>query len=190
MRQIDFHQIPPFYTADADEPFGVHVMVETPRGSGHKFAYSELYGVLELSRILRGGMVWPSDFGFVPQTLGGDDDPLDVALLIDEPCFPGCLVRARLLGVIGLVKNGEVNDRLVACPTASEAPGWKDVRTLDDLPRRHLRELEAFLVDYNTFEGNEVELTGWRPREVAREAVRAATERWHAAHAPRDSGTR
>src|ERR671917_298025 len=134
MGLIDYHHIPPFFTGDPNEPFAVHVIVETPRGSGHKFAYNEKYGVLELSRILRSGMVWPCDFGFVPQTFGGDGDPLDVALLIDEPSFPGCLVRARLLGVIGLVKNDKVNDRLVACPTAFEAPGWKDVRTLDDLP--------------------------------------------------------
>src|SRR5918999_1225792 len=81
MKLMDFHRIPPFYADDPDEPFAIHVIVETPRGSGHKFAYNEKYGVLELSRILRSGMVWPCDFGFVPQTLGADGDPLDVALL-------------------------------------------------------------------------------------------------------------
>jgi inorganic pyrophosphatase len=181
MRLIDFHQISPFYTEDPDEPFAVHVIVETPRGSGHKYRYNEQYGVLELSRILRGGMVWPCDFGFIPQTLGGDGDPLDVALLIEEPSFPGCLLRVRLLGVIGLVKNGEENDRLVACPIAAEAPGWESVQTMEDISQRQLRELEAFLTDYNTFEGNQIMLTGWRPREAALEAVHAATRAWHRA---------
>jgi inorganic pyrophosphatase len=182
MKLIDFHQIPSCYTADPAELFAVHVIVETPRGSGHKYRYNEQYGVLELSRILRSGMIWPCDFGFIPQTQGGDGDPLDVALLIEEPSFPGCLMRVRLLGVIGLVKNGEENDRLIGCAIAAEAPGWKDVQTLADISQRQLHELEAFLADYNTFEGNQIELTGWRPREAALEAVQTGMLRWQRAH--------
>jgi inorganic pyrophosphatase len=91
-------------------------------------------------------------------------------------------MRVRLLGVIGLVKNGEENDRLVACPIAAEAPGWQAVQTMEDISSRQLRELEAFLADYNTFEGNQINLTGWRSREAALETVHAATRRWQAAH--------
>jgi len=186
MKLIDLHQIPPFCTDNPEEPFAVQVIVETPRGSGHKYRYNEQYGVLELSRILRSGMVWPCEFGFIPQTLGGDGDPLDVALLIEEASFPGCLLRVRLLGVIGFVKNGEENNRLVGCPIAEEAPGWKEVQTLEDISQRQLRELEAFLTDYNTFEGNQIELTGWRSREAALQTVHAATQRWQAAHRARE----
>ena len=110
---IDFNHIPPFYTDDENEPRGVNVIIETPKGSGHKYAWKETYGVIELRRILRGGMVWPCDFGFIPQTHADDGDAIDVALLIDEPCFPGCLVRARVLGSIGLIKNDDENDRLL-----------------------------------------------------------------------------
>ena len=125
-------------------------------------------------------MVWPCDFGFVPQTHADDGDALDVALLIDEPCFPGCLVRARVLGAIGLIKNGEENDRILACPVSREgaAATWDEVRSLDDVSPRLLREIEGFLQDYQTFEGNAIELTGLKSRAQALESVRAAARRW------------
>jgi inorganic pyrophosphatase len=155
-------------------------VVETPRGTGNKFAYDDQHGVIELSRILRSGMKWPCDFGFVPQTLGEDGDALDVALLIDEPTFPGCLVKARLIGVIGLVKNGEVNDRLVACPISKggSASVWDTVHQLADVSSRFLTELEGFLRDYNTFEGHSIELTGRRDAVAALQLVHQAHLHW------------
>jgi len=180
MRPLFFDHIPALYDKDESEPHAVNLIVETPRGTRNKFAYKEEFGVMELRRILRGGMVWPCDFGFIPQTLAGDGDALDVALLIDEPCFPGCLVRARVLGSIGLIKNGEENDRLVACPISlpGSASTWDEARTLEDVSPRLLRELEGFLKDYQTFEGNEIELTGIRGAEAAMESVRESICRW------------
>src|SRR4028119_1804631 len=106
-----FDHIPALFSKDPREPRAVNMIVETPRGQGNKFAYKEEFGVIELRRILRSDMKWPCDFGFIPQTLADDGDTIDVALLIDEPCFPGCLARVRVLGVIGLKKNGVQNDR-------------------------------------------------------------------------------
>ena len=182
MKPLDFDHIPPFFEGDPEEPYAVHAIVETPRGSGHKYGYNEHYGVLELSRILQTGLTWPCDFGFIPQPLARDGDPLDIALLIDEACSPDCLVRARLLGVIGMVKNGKENNRVLVCPTAFEAPQWREVRSLDDLSRRQLRELEAFFADYNTFEGAKIELTGWRGVDAARDCVEDAVQHWRARH--------
>jgi inorganic pyrophosphatase len=178
--KFDFNHIPALYDEDENEPFGINVIIETPRGTRNKFAFKEKYGVIELRRILRGGMVWPCDFGFVPQTLAEDGDAIDVALLIDEPCFPGCLVHARLLGSIGLRKDDEENDRFIACPVSlpGSASTWDEVRTLEDIGRRHLRELEGFLRDYQTFEGNKIEMTGIRGAEEAMESVRKAIEVW------------
>src|SRR5437868_5402088 len=110
MKFFDYHTIPPFFAPTSklpNDPFGIHMVVETPRGSRHKYALNEELGLIEYSRTMKAGMVWPCDFGFIPQTIGGDGDALDVALLIDEGTFPGCLVQARLVGMIGFVKNGE-----------------------------------------------------------------------------------
>ena len=180
MNPLSFDHIPPFYTKDADEPNAINLIVETLRGSGNKFAFKEEYGVMELRRILRSDMKWPCDFGFVPQTLADDGDAIDVALLIDEPCFPGCLVRARVLGVIGLKKNGVQNDRLLACPISlpGAASRWDEVRTLDDLGARIPHEIAGFLRDHQTFEGNRIELTGLGDADYAMQLVRSAAESW------------
>jgi inorganic pyrophosphatase len=174
---MNFNHIPARYE---EEERGVHVVVETPRGSRHKYAWKPEFGVIELRRILRGGMVWPCDFGFIPQTLADDGDALDVALLIDEPCFPGCLVRARILGSIGLIKNGEENDRLLACPISlsGAASTWDEVHSLEDVSPRQIREIEAFLSDHQTFEGNRIELTGVYDAEFAMATVRRAMARF------------
>ena len=178
---IDFNHIPPFYTDDENEPRGVNVIIETPKGSGHKYAWKEKYGIIELRRILPGGMVWPCDFGFIPQTHADDGDAIDVALLIDESCFPGCLVRARVLGSIGLIKNGDENDRLICCPVSRKGAGsvWDEVRDLNDISSRKIREVEAFLKDYQTFEGNEIELTGIKNADEAWQSVQTAAQRWN-----------
>src|SRR5205807_404345 len=86
---------------DADNDAGVlHVIIETPKGSRNKFKYDPEHGLFKLSGVLPLGAVFPYDFGFVPSTTGGDGDPLDVLVLMDEPAFAGCLVPGRLIGVI------------------------------------------------------------------------------------------
>jgi inorganic pyrophosphatase len=133
----------------------VRVVVETPKGSRNKYALDEETGLYALRKVLPAGASFPYDFGFVPSTIGGDGDPLDVLLLLDEPCFPGCLVEARLVGVIeaeqeerGKTKS---NDRLIAVAAASQAHG--EVRGLDDLPARLLDEVEHFFTSYHAARG-------------------------------------
>src|SRR5215212_8024826 len=92
-------------TFAADDPSHVNVVVETPQGSRNKYNFDERLGVFRLGGVLPAGAVFPFDFGFVPSTVGGDGDPLDVLVLMDEPAFPGCLVEARLLGVVEAVQT-------------------------------------------------------------------------------------
>jgi inorganic pyrophosphatase len=180
---FNYHSIPPFYTPTKKlraDPFGINMIVETPRGTRHKYALNEEIGIIEWSRTLPAGMTWPCDFGFIPQTHAGDGDPLDVALLIEEGTFSGCLVQARLVGMIGFVKNGEENNRLLAVPATKGGAGshWTEVRDLSDLSTRKVREIEAFLTQYNEFEGAKIELTGLQNRDAALEAVKTAVEAW------------
>src|SRR3569623_1676893 len=100
-----------------EEKYEVNVIIETPKGSGNKFNYDPESGLYELGSPMPEGFTFPFEFGFIPSTLGDDGDPLDVLVLMGSPTFPGCLVRARLLGVIEATqteKNGkkERNDRL------------------------------------------------------------------------------
>jgi inorganic pyrophosphatase len=134
----------------------LNVLIETPKGCRNKYKYDEKRGLFELSGLLPSGAVFPFDFGFLPSTLGEDGDPLDVLLLMDEPAFPGCLVRSRLIGAIEAKQTerggkAQRNDRLIAVPEKSR--DHEQVHTLRDLSSNVLEEIEHFFVSYNQLKG-------------------------------------
>jgi inorganic pyrophosphatase len=141
-----------------DDDGVLNVIIETPKGSRNKFNYDEATGLFKLGGVLPAGAAFPFDFGFVPSTLGGDGDPLDVLVLMDEPAFTGCLVRVRAVGVVEAEqteRDGEPtrNDRLIG--VAAESRLHKGVRTLAALGDALLDEIEHFFVSYNDFKGKE-----------------------------------
>ena len=152
------------------------VVIDTPKGSRNKFKYDEELGVFTLGGVLPAGAVFPYDFGYVPCTRGGDGDPVDVLLLMDEPAFVGCVVPARLIGVIEAKQTEggktERNDRLLA--VADNSRNHRDVRTLDDLHGNLVEEIEHFFVSYNEAKGKRFEPTGRAGRERAEEVLRAS----------------
>ncbi len=153
-----------FFQLDTyDEETGdLNVIIETPQGSRNKFNYDEERGLFKLGGVLPAGASFPFDFGFVPQTLGGDGDPLDVLLLMDEPAFAGCLVLARLIGVIEAEQTEEDgmtrNDRMIA--VASESRAHRDVRAITDISEQLVTEIEHFFISYNVIKGKEFKPTG------------------------------
>jgi inorganic pyrophosphatase len=96
---------------DADDKEILQVIIETPKGSRNKYAFDPEQEIFALKKVLPAGMAFPYDFGFIPSTLGGDGDPLDVLVLMDEPAFPGCLLKCRIIGVI----EGEQGDKTKKC---------------------------------------------------------------------------
>lgn len=148
----------PFVTLPAfDEESGdLNAIVDTPKGSRNKYKYDETLRLFKLSGVLPAGAFFPYDFGYVPSTEGEDGDPLDVLILMDEPAFVGCLVPARLIGVIEAEqteRDGETerNDRLIA--VAANSHNHKDVQALDDLNQNLVDEIEHFFVSYNEVKG-------------------------------------
>jgi inorganic pyrophosphatase len=162
----------------ADEGGELHVIIETPKGSRNKFDYDEGHALFKLGGVLPAGAVFPFDFGFIPSTIGGDGDPLDVLLLMDEPAFPGCLVPSRLVAVIEAEqteRDGKCtrNDRLIA--VAADSRAHKEVRTLADLNATMLDEIEHFFVSYNEIKGKTfVPLGRYGPVKAARLVEEAA----------------
>lgn len=146
-----FLDIPP-----RDEKTGlVNVVVDTPGGSRNKYKIDEKLEVLKLSRILPEGHSFPFDFGSIPRTRAEDGDALDVMVLIDEPTFPGCLLRVRLIGVMAgrQTEKGKTirNDRLLAVPeTKVNKPAVRDIADVD--PER-IRQIQHFFVSYNLAQG-------------------------------------
>ena len=141
----------------------LNVVIETPKGSRNKYTYDEKTGLFKLGGVLPAGASFPFDFGFVPSTLGGDGDPLDVLVLMDEPAFTGCLVYVRLIGVVEAEqteRNGETerNDRLIG--VAAESRLQRHVRALGSLSPDLLEEIEHFFISYNQIKGKEFKPLG------------------------------
>ena len=147
----------------------LQVIIETPKGSRNKYAFDPEQRIFALKKVLPAGMAFPHDFGFLPQTMAPDGDPIDVLLLMDEPAFPGCAVRARLIGVIeGEQIEGKKrirNDRLVAIAEANHM--YANITKLKDLPEQFLRELQDFFVNYHKLEGKQYKLLGCKGAQTA-----------------------
>ena len=135
----------------------LNVVIETPKGSRNKFNFDPNSGLFKLGGVLPTGASFPFDFGFIPRTHGEDGDPLDVLLIMDEPAFPGCLIEARLLGVMKALQNQSDtkirNDRIIAVATHSR--DQSHLQTIHDLSRELLEEIEHFFRSDNEAKGKQ-----------------------------------
>ena len=152
----------------------LQVIIETPRGCRNKYSFDETQKIFVLKAALPAGMAFPYDFGFIPQTIGDDGDPLDVLVLMDEPAFPGCALMARLIGVI----EGEQiapgmkpvrNDRLVA--VADTTHMYEKFKRLKDMPKQSLREIQEFFVNYHRLQGKKFKLLGIHGEKTALDLI-------------------
>ena len=144
---------------DADSG-SLHVIIETPKGSRNKYKYDTKHRLFMLSKVLPSGSTFPYDFGYIPSTRAQDGDPLDVLVLMDEVVFSGCLITARLIGVIKAEqKDGDQtvrNDRLIAI--ASQSHEQQNVQSIEQLDAYLIEEIEHFFISYHELDGEQ-----WRP---------------------------
>lgn len=150
------------------------VIIETPKGCRNKYAYDPKERIFELKTVLPAGMSFPYDFGFVPATIGGDGDPLDVLVLMDEPAFAGCKLTCRVIGIIegeqGDKKEKERNDRVVAIEADNHS--FSQIKHIDDLGKLFLRELEQFFVNYHKLSGKEYRILAAKGPAAAQRAIK------------------
>lgn len=156
----------------------INVIIETPRGSRNKYKHDPTTGLFKLGGVLPAGHSFPYDFGFIPGTIGGDRDPLDVLVLMDEPGFVGLWVESRLIGgwkAYQTEKDGEKqrNDRLVA--VSKESLIYKAVKTLDDLDSTLVEQFVHFFISYNEAKGKKFKTTKQFDAADAVELVRRFT---------------
>jgi inorganic pyrophosphatase len=151
----------------------IQVVIETPKGSRNKYDFDPEEKVFRLKKVLPAGMTFPYDFGFIPRTLAEDGDPVDVLVLMDEPAFPGCVLKCRLIGVIegeqGDGKDKERNDRVVAVEKDNHS--FADIDHLDDLGKEFLRELEQFFVNYHSLSDEEFRVLGAKGPKQAKKRI-------------------
>ena len=164
---------------DPDDPDVVQVIIETPKGSRNKYAFDPEQRIFELKKVLPAGMVFPYDFGFVPSTVAEDGDPTDVLVLMDEPAFPGCLLRCRLIGIIegreGKKKKWERNDRVVAIEIQNYS--YSHVKHIKDLGKEFIAELEDFFVNYHQLSGKAYRILDVRGPSEARKRIKDGMRR-------------
>lgn len=145
----------------------VDVFVEIPKGSRTKYELDKKSGRIRLDRVLFSSVHYPADYGFISDTLGGDGDPLDALVVVEEPTFPGCILPARPIGTLLMHDAKGADEKILGVPVGD--PRFDEIRELEDLPRHWRREIETFFATYKTLEGpaGEVRLTGWRGSRVA-----------------------
>ncbi|OHB18867.1 MAG: inorganic pyrophosphatase [Parcubacteria group bacterium RIFCSPHIGHO2_01_FULL_56_18] len=161
-------------------PEEVNVIIEIPKGSNNKYEIDKETGLIKLDRANYTAAAYPFDYGFVPQTLWEDNDPLDIVLLTTYPLSPGILVAARPVAVIDMVDSGESDYKVIAVPVDDKR--WDDVNDLADLNKHMLKEFQHFFETYKNLKGKPVvvEIKGIYGKKEALDAVKKSVELYKA----------
>jgi inorganic pyrophosphatase len=170
----DYMMIPP----GTDIPSVVNTIVEIPKGRRSKFELDKETGLIKLDRYLYSSSVYPGDYGFIPQTLAADGDPLDILVMVNEPTFSGCLIEARVVGMFRMKDKGADDYKVLGVP--NDDPLFGHVKKLEDVPPHFLREVEHFFGTYKQLEGAHTESLGWIAADAATQEVRDAVDRFRA----------
>jgi inorganic pyrophosphatase len=151
-------------------------IVEIPKGSRNKYEYDHESGGIRLDRFLFSSVVYPTDYGFVPDTLSLDGDPLDVMVLVSEPTFPGCRIEVKPIGLFRMKDDQGIDDKVLSVPLTD--PGWNTLETLDEVSEQLKNEIAHFFTVYKQLEHKLVEIDGWYPCEDALKVLDESRERF------------
>ena len=158
--------------AEAD----LHCMVEIPKGSRNKYEWSEELKAITFDRFLFSSVVYPLDYGMIPETLAEDGDPLDAMVAVSEPTFPGCVIPVKPIALFKMRDDKGIDDKIICVPL--QDPNWNHCETLEDLPEQLRDEISHFFEVYKTLEDKEVEVYGWHSREDAISVIDDSRRRW------------
>jgi inorganic pyrophosphatase len=154
-------------------------MVEIPMGSRNKYEYDSELKAIKFDRFVSASVVYPTDYGFIPETLGLDGDELDVLVCVSEPTFPGCLVPVRPIGLFRMRDENGPDDKVVCVPLHD--PRWNVHEDLEDLPKQLRNEIHHFFRVYKDLDPDRhSEPIGWSGRDAALEEIAEAQERFRA----------
>ena len=151
-------------------------VIEIPMGSSVKYELDKKTGLLKLDRILYSAVHYPANYGFIPQTLAEDDDPLDVLVLCQETLGPLTLVKSRAIGLMTMLDSGKQDHKILA--VAVDDPAFNIYRSATELPNHRLAMLRRFFQDYKQLEGKEVEVDEIQPAETTEPIIEAALHRY------------
>ena len=170
----DYMMIPP----GTGEPGVANTIVEIPKGRRTKFEVDKATGLIKMDRYLYSSTMYPGDYGFIPQTLAGDGDPLDILVMVNEPTFSGCLIEARIVGIFKMRDKGFDDFKVLGVPNRD--PLFASIKALEDVPAHFLREVEHFFSTYKQLEGATVDPLGWASHEEGAIEVPSSIDRFRA----------
>ncbi len=158
---------------ETPETLEFDVLIEIPKGSRNKYEYDPEKRMIRYDRMIFSSMHYPSDYGFVPETLAQDGDPLDVLVLVSEPTFPGCLIKVRPIGIFNMADEKGPDAKILCVPVSD--PIWNKLHRLEEVNPHLKAEIEHFFLVYKDLEEKKVAVEGWedevRAREVYYECV-------------------
>lgn len=144
----------------------INVLIEITGGSKNKYEFDKDLNAFILDRVLYSSVKYPYDYGFVPNTLADDGDPLDGMVLMDEPTFPGCVIAARPVGMLEMIDGGDRDEKILCVP--EKDPRYAHVKSLKDIAPHRLEEIAEFFRSYKNLEKKVTEILGWKDvNEVA-----------------------
>lgn len=160
-------------TADA-----LNVIIEIPKMSRVKYELDKETGLICVDRVLYSPMHYPANYGFVPQTLWEDGDPLDVLVMSHEPFVPGCLVSARAIGVLNMTDDGDSDAKILAVPVKD--PRFKQIKNISDIDEHTLKEIQHFFKVYKDLQEKEVVVAEWSDKAEAEKNIAEAIAAYQA----------
>ena len=153
-------------------PAMVNAVIEIPQGSRSKYEVDKETGLLRLDRVIYSSFHYPINYGFIPQTLGQDNDPLDILVLCSQPIQPLCLVKATVIGNMQMIDQGTQDDKIIA--VATKDPSVNHMKNMDELPQHFLAELKNFFEQYKVLENKKVEIDNFQNKEAALKIIEEA----------------
>jgi inorganic pyrophosphatase len=153
-------------------PERVNAMIEIPQGSRTKYEIDKTTGLLKLDRVIYSSFHYPVNYGFIPQTLGHDHDPLDILVLCSQPIQSLCLVEATVIGNMQMIDSGEKDDKIIA--VATKDPSVNHITTIDDMPKHFINELRNYFEQYKVLENKQVFIEEFQNKEIAYQIITEA----------------
>ncbi|MEM7554133.1 MAG: inorganic diphosphatase [Cyanobacteria bacterium P01_A01_bin.84] len=151
------------------KPGLINVLIEIIGGSKNKYEFDKDINAFALDRVLYSSVKYPYDYGFVPNTLADDGDPLDGMVLMDEPTFPGCVITARPIGMLEMIDGGDRDEKILCVP--EKDPRYADVKSLKDVAKHRLDEIAEFFRTYKNLEKKETQILGWQDVDTVKPLV-------------------
>ncbi|MCD7446557.1 Soluble inorganic pyrophosphatase 4 [Datura stramonium] len=151
-----------------------NVVIEISKGSKVKYELDKKTGLIKVDRVLYSSVVYPHNYGFIPRTICEDRDPMDVLVIMQEPVLPGCFLRARAIGLVPMIDQGEKDDKIIA--VCADDPEYRHYTDIKDLPPHRLAEIRCFFEEYKKNENKEVAVNDFLPPSEAFEAVKQSMD--------------